>query len=34
MLLGPEMSSWMFAGIVMCIIGLIGTGALALCKFK
>ena len=31
---GPEMSSWMFAGIVMCIIGLIGTGALALCKFK
>ncbi len=34
MLLGPEMSSWMFAGIVMCIFGLIGTGALALCKFK
>ena len=34
MLLGPEMSSWMFAGIVICIIGLIGTGALALCKFK
>ena len=29
MLLGPEMSSWMFAGIVMCIIGLVGTAPLA-----
>ncbi|MDR0500287.1 MAG: MFS transporter [Coriobacteriales bacterium] len=34
MLLGPDMSAWMFTGIVMCVIGLAGTGALALCKFK
>lgn len=34
LLLGPDMSSWMFTGIVMCVIGLLGTGALALCKFK
>ena len=33
-LLGVDMSNWMFAGIVMCAIGLVGTGALALCKFK
>lgn len=33
-LLGPDMSAWMFAGGVMCVIGLVGTGALALCKFK
>lgn len=33
-LLGPSMSNWMFAGAVMCVLGLIGTGALALCKFK
>ena len=33
-LLGVDMSNWMFAGIVMCVIGLVGTGALALCKFK
>ncbi len=34
LLLGPDMSAWMFTGIVMCAIGLAGTGALALCKFK
>lgn len=34
MLLGADMSGWMFTGIVMCVIGFIGTGALALCKFK
>jgi MFS family permease len=34
LLLGPDMSAWMFTGIVMCIIGLAGTAALALCKFK
>ncbi|MEA5018962.1 MAG: MFS transporter [Gordonibacter sp.] len=34
LLLGPDMSAWMFTGIVMCVIGLVGTGALALCKFK
>ncbi|MBR5259958.1 MAG: MFS transporter [Eggerthellaceae bacterium] len=33
-LLGPDMSAWMTTGIVMCVIGLIGTAALALCKFK
>ena len=33
-LLGPEMSEWVFTGIVMCVIGLVGTAALALCKFK
>lgn len=34
MLLGPDMTGWMFAGGVMCVIGLAGTAALALCKFK
>lgn len=34
LLLGPDMSAWMFTGMVMCIIGFVGTGALALCKFK
>ncbi|MEG2532785.1 MAG: MFS transporter [Gordonibacter sp.] len=34
LLLGPDVSSWMFTGIVMCVLGFIGTGALALCKFK
>jgi MFS family permease len=34
LLLGPNVDSWMFTGIVMCVVGLIGTGALALCKFK
>jgi len=33
-LLGPDMSEWVFTGIVMCVIGLVGTAALALCKFK
>ncbi len=33
-LLGPDMSAWMLTGIVMCVIGFIGAGALALCKFK
>ena len=33
-LLGPDLSGWMFAGTVMCVIGLAGTAALALCKFK
>lgn len=33
-LLGPDMSAWLFAGAVMCVIGLIGTVALAFCKFK
>lgn len=34
MLLGPDMSAWMFTGIVMCVIGIVGTIALAFCKFK
>lgn len=33
-LLGADMANWMLAGIVMCIIGIAGTVALALCKFK
>lgn len=33
-LLGPDMSAWMFTGIVMCVLGFVGTAALALCKFK
>lgn len=33
-LLGPDVSAWMFTGIVMCIVGFIGTAALAMCKFK
>ncbi len=33
-LLGANMSEWMFTGIVMCVIGFIGTASLALCKFK
>lgn len=34
MLLGPDMSVWMFTGIVTCVIGIVGTIALAFCKFK
>lgn len=34
LLLGPDMTNWMLAGIVMCVIGFVGTIALALCKFK
>jgi len=33
-LLGADMSAWVFAGGVMCVIGFVGTAALALCKFK
>lgn len=33
-LLGADMTSWVFAGTVMCVIGFVGTAALALCKFK
>lgn len=33
-LLGADMTGWMTAGIVMCIIGFAGTACLALCKFK
>lgn len=33
-LLGADMSGWMLAGTVMCVIGLAGTAALALCKFR
>ena len=33
-LLGADMTGWMFTGIVMCIMGFVGTAALALCKFK
>jgi MFS family permease len=31
-LLGPDLTSWTFAGIVLMILGLIGTACLALCK--
>lgn len=34
LLLGPDVSSWMLTGIVMCVIGFAGTAALALCKFR
>ena len=34
LLLGPDVSAWMFTGIVMCVIGFAGTAALALCKFR
>ena len=34
LLLGPDVSSWMLTGIVMCVIGFAGTAAVALCKFK
>lgn len=33
-LLGADMSGWMFAGTVMCVLGFVGTAALAFCKFK
>lgn len=33
-LLGPDLTNWVFAGGVMCVIGLAGTAALAICKFK
>jgi len=34
MVLGPAMDQWMTLGIVMCVLGLAGTGCVALCKFK
>lgn len=34
MLLGPGGDQWMMLGIVMCVIGLVGTACCALCKFK
>lgn len=34
MVLGPAMDQWMMLGIVMCVLGLAGTGCVALCKFK
>lgn len=34
LLLGADMSGWMFAGTVMCVLGFVGTAALAFCKFK
>lgn len=34
MLLGPGGDQWMTLGIVMCVIGLVGTACCALCKFK
>lgn len=33
-LLGADMSGWMFAGTVMCVLGFVGTAALAFCRFK
>ncbi len=32
MLLGPSLENWMFAGLVLMALGLIGTACLALCK--
>ncbi len=34
MLLGAGGDQWMTLGIAMCVIGLVGTGVAALCKFK
>lgn len=34
MLLGSSGDQWMTLGIVMCILGLVGTACIALCKFK
>ncbi len=34
MLLGPGGDQWMMLGVVMCVIGLVGTACCALCKFK
>ena len=33
-LLGADMSAWVFAGAVVCVIGFVGTASLALCKCK
>ena len=34
MFLGPAGDQWMTLGIAMCVVGFIGTGAVALCRFK
>lgn len=34
MLLGPGGDQWMTLGIVMCVIGLVGTACCTICKFK
>lgn len=34
MILGPAGDQWMMLGIVMCILGLVGAGCIALCKFR
>lgn len=34
MLLGSSGDQWMTLGIVMCVLGLVGTACIALCKFK
>lgn len=34
MLLGSSGDQWMTLGIVMCVVGLVGTACIALCKFK
>ena len=34
MLLGPTLDNWMFAGLVLMGLGLIGTGFLLMCKMR
>ncbi|MDO4291046.1 MAG: MFS transporter [Eggerthellaceae bacterium] len=34
MLLGPDMTNWMFCGIVIGVLGLIAAAAIAACRFK
>ncbi len=34
LLLGASGDAWMTLGVAMCVVGLVGTGAIALCKFK
>lgn len=34
MLLGPDMSNWLFCGTVMGVLGLAAVGAICLCRFK
>ncbi len=34
MLLGADMNAWVFAGVVVCVIGFVGAAALAACKCK
>ena len=33
-LLGPSIDQWMLCGTVTCILGLVGTASIALCKFR